>query len=158
MNWLRKIIQRFWCYHNYEFVRNIYGDEISQCGGYRSLWECTKCGKIKYCKRLYRPSLYKIPLYKTLNNLYDEYYENEYENWCNEHNEFLIGVTNQLMATASKGKCYEEIIMCAKESTNDKYYFEQWLIKNNLESSCSLYNQKEKYDELNTYKFEIRWK
>ena len=48
--------------------------------------------------------------------------------------------------------------MCVKESTNDKYYFEQWLIKNNLDSSCSLHNQKEKYDELNTYKFEIRWK
>ena len=34
------------CEHDYEFVRNIYGDEINWCGGYRSEWRCKKCGKI----------------------------------------------------------------------------------------------------------------
>ena len=56
MNWFKKIIQNFGCNHEYEFVRNIYGDEINQCGGYRSLWQCSKCGKYKYCKRLYNPT------------------------------------------------------------------------------------------------------
>ena len=156
MNWFKKIIQNFRCNHEYEFVRNIYGDEINWCRGYRSLWKCNKCGKYKYWEHLYSPL--NKNLKETLNNTYDEYYENKSEHWCNELGEFLSSVTNQLVNAASKGECYKEIIMCVKESTNDKYYFEQWLIKNNLDSSCSLHNQKEKYDELNTYKFEIRWK
>ena len=40
------------CEHEYEFVRNIYGDEINLCGGYRSIWKCKKCGKIEYRKNL----------------------------------------------------------------------------------------------------------
>ena len=41
MNW----IERFFCAHRYEWSRNIYGDEINACGGKRSVWLCTKCGK-----------------------------------------------------------------------------------------------------------------
>lgn len=39
MNWFKKFIQKFGCEHDYVFVRNIYGDEINRCGGYRSLWK-----------------------------------------------------------------------------------------------------------------------
>ena len=36
------------CKHTYKFIRNIYGDEIIRAGYKRSLWECSKCGKIEY--------------------------------------------------------------------------------------------------------------
>lgn len=41
MSWLK----RLFCKHDYEFVRNIYGDEINHVGGRRSWWRCRKCGK-----------------------------------------------------------------------------------------------------------------
>ena len=40
------------CEHEYEFVRNIHGDEINWCGGYRSIWRCKKCGNIQYRNEL----------------------------------------------------------------------------------------------------------
>lgn len=43
MNWL----QRLFCRHkDTTFVRNIYGDEIIDCGYKRSIWRCTNCGKL----------------------------------------------------------------------------------------------------------------
>jgi len=42
------IIKQLFCKHDYEYVHNIYGDEINYCGGYRSLWKCKKCGKLQY--------------------------------------------------------------------------------------------------------------
>ena len=41
MSW----IQTFFCAHHFQWVRNIYGDEINTFGGKRSLWRCVKCGK-----------------------------------------------------------------------------------------------------------------
>lgn len=40
-----KFIKRLFCKHEYEFVRNIYGDEINMVNGRRSWWRCKKCGK-----------------------------------------------------------------------------------------------------------------
>ena len=118
MNWLRKFIQNFGCDHEYKFVRNIYGDEINQCGGYRSLWRCVKCGKYKYCKHLYNTP--NKNLKKTLDKFYDEYYENEYKDWAKEHEEFLHHITNELINVASNGKCYYEFVMACKTSTDDR--------------------------------------
>lgn len=42
-----KIIKRIFCKHEYVFERNIHGDEINWCGGYRSWWCCKKCGALK---------------------------------------------------------------------------------------------------------------
>ena len=42
------------CEHDWKFVRNIYGDEINHCGGYRSLWECRKCGRLQWRESLYQ--------------------------------------------------------------------------------------------------------
>ena len=156
MNWLRKFIQKFCCGHEYIFVRNIYGDEINQCGGYRSLWQCMKCGKYMYSKALYSKN--NKNLKETLDKFYDEYYENEYKDWTKEHEEFLHHITNELIDAASKGKCYFEFIMTAKVSTDDRWHFKQWLEENKLEYECELYNQLEENDEINQYKFEIRWK
>ena len=43
MDWLK----RLFCEHHYEWMRNIYGDEINLSGGKRSLWGCTKCDKVQ---------------------------------------------------------------------------------------------------------------
>lgn len=40
-----KFLKRLLCRHRLEFVRNIYGDEIIDRGGKRSLWRCARCGK-----------------------------------------------------------------------------------------------------------------
>ena len=48
------IIKRLFCRHEWEFVRNIYGDEINLVGGYRSWWRCKRCGK-----RVLDPYLYE---------------------------------------------------------------------------------------------------
>lgn len=52
MNWIKNLFKR--CEHEYEFVRNIYGDEINHCGGYRSLWRCKKCGRLQWREQLYK--------------------------------------------------------------------------------------------------------
>lgn len=46
------ILKRIFCKHIYKFVRNIYGDEIRYLGWKRSIWKCSKCGKIKYGDKL----------------------------------------------------------------------------------------------------------
>lgn len=43
MSWFK----RFFHTHHFEWVRNIYGDEINSFGGKRSLWACSACGKVK---------------------------------------------------------------------------------------------------------------
>ena len=43
MTWVKK----FFCRHSYEFVRNVYGDEIMLLGWKRSVWRCTKCSKLE---------------------------------------------------------------------------------------------------------------
>lgn len=155
MNWFKKIIQNFGCKHEYIFVRNIYGDEINQCGGYRSLWQCSKCGKYKYCKRLY--SQLNKNLKETLSNFYNEYYENKHIDWAKEHEEVLYNITNQLIDAAANGLNYAEILFVAYTKTNDIIHFKQWLTDNKLDYSCELYNQSGEYDEINQYKFHIMW-
>jgi len=43
MNWIKRVF----CAHRYEWMRNIYGDEINMSGGKRSLWRCAECGKVQ---------------------------------------------------------------------------------------------------------------
>lgn len=47
------IFKRLFRKHEYEFVRNIYGDEINSSGGKRSVWWCPKCWKYKLSDKLY---------------------------------------------------------------------------------------------------------
>lgn len=39
-----KFLKWLLCRHDFEFVRNIYGDEIIERGWKRSLWRCKHCG------------------------------------------------------------------------------------------------------------------
>lgn len=41
------MFKRLFCNHEYNFLRNIYGDEIIHRGFKRSIWICNKCGKNK---------------------------------------------------------------------------------------------------------------
>lgn len=41
-----KILNKLFCKHEYQFERNVYGDEINWCNC-RSYYRCVKCGKTK---------------------------------------------------------------------------------------------------------------
>lgn len=51
MSWFK----RFFHTHRFEFVRNIYGDEIIERGWMRSIWRCSVCGKTKDRDELHKP-------------------------------------------------------------------------------------------------------
>jgi hypothetical protein len=50
-------LKRMFCNHDFKFVRNIYGDEIIECGWKRSVWICQKCGKTALREEFVPPSL-----------------------------------------------------------------------------------------------------
>ena len=150
MNWIKSLFKR--CEHEYEFVRNIYGDEINWCGGYRSLWKCKKCGKLEY-----RTYLQKFSICKKLDDAYDEYYKNKYEIWCNNKSDTLDDLYNEMIRAAECGECYANFILICRESDNDKYYYEKWFNENQLKTEVEL-DQKIECDEINKYKFHVRWK
>lgn len=148
MIWFKK------CEHEYEFVRNIYGDEINWCGGYRSIWKCKKCGKIEY-----RKNLQKFSMLQRLDNLYDEYYHNKYEEWQTLRADTLTKITTDMLEAAKRGECWYTIVLICDEDANDKNYYEKWFTENNLKvEEIELFNQKEKCDKLNQYQFHVRWK
>lgn len=148
------LLKRLFCEHEYEFVRNIYGDEINACRGYRSIWKCKKCGKIEY-----RKNLQTISLLQRLDNLYDEYYHNKYEEWQTLKSNTLVVIANDMLEAAKRGECWYTIVLICDEDTNDKNYYEKWFTENNLKiDKIELFNQKEKCSKLNQYKFHIRWK
>lgn len=43
---MKAFFKRLFCFHRggVAFVRNIYGDEIYEWGGKRSIWRCKRCG------------------------------------------------------------------------------------------------------------------
>lgn len=45
LNYLLHLLNDLFCQHDYEFVRNTYGDEIIMWDWDRSIWRCSKCGK-----------------------------------------------------------------------------------------------------------------
>lgn len=48
------LFRRLFCKHSFDFIRNIYGDEIRYYGWKRSIWKCSKCGKLHYSRNLYQ--------------------------------------------------------------------------------------------------------
>ena len=148
MNW------KFWkrCKHEYEFVRNIYGDEINWCGGYRSVWRCKKCGKIEY-----RRYLQEDTICDKLDKLYDEYYKNKYEEWCALRSETLNNMLQEMIRLAKNGQCWTKFVLFCEENYNDKNYYEKWFDENKLKYESNLLDYV-KCDECNKYEFHVRWK
>lgn len=150
MNWFKRLFKR--CEHDYEFVRNIYGDEINFRNGNRSEWRCKKCGKIEY-----RRYLQEYSIMQKLDNLYNEYYANKYNSWKSLRSETLNKITEDMINAAKNGECWYDIILFCEEKFNDRNYYEKWFEENNLRIEVGLYNQKEVCDEVNKYKFHVRW-
>ena len=146
-------IKEWRCEHDYEFVRNIYGDEINWCGGYRSEWRCKKCGKSEY-----RRYLQTTTILDKLDKLYDEYYKNKYKQWCDLRADSLNNCLTELIECAKEGKCCTDIVLYCEEKYNDKQYYEKWFNENKLKVEIELFNQKEVCDDINSYKFNVRWK
>ena len=52
--WVCAVISRFFCKHDYLWVRNVYGDEIYMTGKFKRSWgKCNKCGKWQSKEQLY---------------------------------------------------------------------------------------------------------
>lgn len=151
MNWFKRLFKR--CEHDWEFVRNIYGDEINYCNGDRSWWRCKKCGKLEH-----RRYLQESTVMQKLDKLYDEYYDNKYKDWQVLRADILTGMLQTMMTKAKNGECWADFVLACEEAHNDRNYYEKWFNDNKLKCEVELYNQKEKYDKLNKYQFKVRWK
>lgn len=55
---LREWLARTSCSHaaGFEFVRNLYGDQINEWGGKRSVWRCRSCGRVQARDQLHNPT------------------------------------------------------------------------------------------------------
>lgn len=138
------------CDHDYLFIRNIHGDEINHCGGYRSVWKCKKCGKIKYSYE------YHLSLNGQLNKIYNDYYKNKYEKWKEEHKDTFENIIIQMKKNASRGMCWADFIIICDSNKDDKLYYEKWFKENDLEITDITEECKEDI-QIKPYKFHIRW-
>ena len=52
---MTRFLKQLLCTHSKEreFIRNIYGDEIINCGYKRSIWRCVQCDKVIYASDLH---------------------------------------------------------------------------------------------------------
>lgn len=57
------ILKRLFCKHDWEFIRNVYGDEINQLQC-RSIWRCHYCGKEKFSTHLEPPPVPVVKIEK----------------------------------------------------------------------------------------------
>lgn len=64
-----------------------------------------------------------------LDNLYDEYYHNKYEEWRTLRSDTLVNITNDMLEAANRGECWYTIVLICDEDTNDKNYYENGLLK-----------------------------
>lgn len=127
MNWLIKLIQNIGCEHDYIFERNIYGDEINNCGGYRSIYKCCKCGK-----QIYKHELNEDYMIEDIKTQYDKYYDNKYNDWCKTNKETLYQIISTLYKNALNGISYGDIVINCDGEKNDYNYYTKWLIEHNL--------------------------
>lgn len=147
-----KWIKRLFCKHEYEFLCNIYGDEVIWCNWHRSVWRCKKCGAL-----VYRDNLHEFSMLQKLDNYYDEYYKNQYQEWQNLRNDILNEITDEMIKAAKCGKYWYDIIITCEEKFNDKNYFEKWFKENKL--TVEIEEQTNNTNNINKkYKFYIRWK
>lgn len=118
-------IKSWFCKHEYEFVRNIHGDEINYLNGKRSIWKCKKCGKLQY-----RDELNPIGslFCQMLNRKYDKYYEDKFKAWQKENQTSIENIKNQMIKAAEQGKWWLDIVLFIDESKSDRYYWEKYLM------------------------------
>jgi hypothetical protein len=49
---MKNLFARLFCKHRWQWVRNIYGDEINLLDGKRSVWQCSECQQYQYRNEL----------------------------------------------------------------------------------------------------------
>ena len=152
IDFIKNLFKKHKCEHDFKFVHNIYGDAINYCGGYRSLWKCSKCGKVEYRKYLQTSTICD-----KLDKLYNEYYKNKYEKWCDEHKDSLNNMLQQMINHAEKGLCWIDFTIACKEDSNDRNYYEKWFNENKLKVEIELVGDT-KFSKVNNYLFRIHWK
>ena len=116
------LFKKLYCEHKYEFVRNIHGDEINHRDGKRSVWKCTKCGKIQYRDKLEPVGTLFVEM---LNRKYDEYYKNRFSNWKKEKEKTINHIKSEMIQAAELGKCWLDIRLFIDEEKNDRDYWEK---------------------------------
>ena len=153
-NFIRQLISKHGCEHEYKFVRNIYGDEINTHNGMRSEWRCIKCGHVQYREDYHITGT----LCEELDTLYDNFHKDKYNSWKELRSETLNSILKTTRDAAYKGNCHANIILYCEEKYDDKNYYEQWFNENGLKYEYELYNQEKKCKYINCYEFHIRWK
>ena len=153
-NFIRQLISKHGCEHEYEFVRNMYGEEINTHNGMRSEWRCIKCGHVQYREDYHVTGT----LCEELDTLYDNFHKDKYNSWKELRSETLNNILKTTREAAYKGNCHANIILYCEEKYDDKNYYEQWFNENALKYEYELHEQKEKCKYINCYEFHIRWK
>ena len=151
---IKQILSKYGCEHEYKFIRNIYGDEINQHDGMRSEWKCIKCGHVQYREDYHTSGT----LCEELDKLYDNFYKDKYNSWKELRSETLNNILKMMREAAYKGECYIDIVLFCEEKYDDRYYYEKWFDENGLKHEYQLHDQKEKCNEVNSYEFHVRWK
>lgn len=153
-NFIQQLISKYSCEHEYEFVRNIYGDQRNYYNGMCSEWRCKKCGHIQY-----REDYHTVgTLCEELDKIYDNFYKDKYNSWKELRSETLNDMLKKMREAAYKGECYIDIVLFCEEKYDDKYYYEKWFDENGLKHEYELHNQEEKCNEVNCYEFHVSWK
>ena len=152
MNWLIKLIQKFRCIHDYKWVRNIYGDEINNLGGKRSVWKCLKCGKIQYRDELKPEGKLFV---QELDRYYYNYHNAQFKDWIFKNEKTLEDIKDDIIKTAKHGECWYHITLLCKENDNDKYYYEKYFKSLGLKVELKRLNG-DTYSD-GEYSFTMKW-
>ena len=153
MSMLKKIIQNYGCDHDYVFDHNLYGDEINNHNGKRSVWRCSKCDKLEYCDDLY--IYHDKSFVDHLDKLYNAYYENSYNEWCKEHADNLQFCMNQMTEKARIGQSWLHINIVCDTDTNDKEYYTKFF--SDLGVKVEVDMDQEEYTKLTAFIFRLEW-
>lgn len=152
MKCINKLFENI-CTHDFIWLRNIYGDEINLHDGKRSIWCCSKCGKVEYRDELhFKPDKSFV---NYLDRLYNIYYENRYKEWCKEHGDTLQCCINQMCERANSGLAWFEINILCDNDKNDKYYYEKFFEELGLKVKA--YTDQKEYTKLTNVRFTLKW-
>ena len=129
-------IKQIFCSHNYVFRQNIYGDEINgdeinDHNGNRSIWQCSKCGKIIYKKDQKLDIDNVLSLDTELSNLTELYYTSNQKEWEKSHAKLINNTIADLKHNAKKGLySWSGYIILEND---DVKYFKEFFEKQHLE-------------------------
>ena len=152
MKWIKLIIDKLYCKHDYKWVRNIYGDEINTLNGKRSVWRCIKCGKIQYRDELKPEGKLFV---QELDRYYYNHHNEQYKDWIDKHEKELENIKEDMINTAKRGECWYHIVILCKEQNNDKWYYEKYFKSLGLKVECKRLNG-DTYSD-GEYSFSMKW-